>query len=134
MQAYIAAVINESCEVSALRGVDDGLQVNSEQIRASDSDRFVLEFSPVSDTGSDHLSDVLNDHLVSGDRFHCKQAPVVNGGFGELQLLVSELQLVKLKKIRFGAASVRRQQSSLVESSFSRCVLQFNLISGTVKF
>lgn len=45
---YIAAVINEPGEVSALRGIDDGVMIHSEHVTAPDAFILVSLFTHVS--------------------------------------------------------------------------------------
>ena len=45
---YIAAMINKSGEVSAFRGIDDGVMIDSEHVTASDAFILVSLFTHVS--------------------------------------------------------------------------------------
>lgn len=89
---HVAAVVYEARQVAALCGVDDGLDVHSEQVGAADADLRVVLLPPVGHDGPHHLAHILNDHLVSGNRLQGKQAPVVDAALGELELLLPELR------------------------------------------
>lgn len=63
---YIAAVINKPGEVSAFRGIDDGVMIDSEHVTASDAFILVSFFTHVSNdlqkapcVGSGHTAEVI---------------------------------------------------------------------------
>lgn len=88
---YIAAVVNEACKVAALGGVDDGVMVYPEHVAAPDAFILIPFLPHVRNHLADVLAHVLNDHLVSSNGLHGKQAPVVNVALTELELLLPKL-------------------------------------------
>ena len=75
---HITTVVDEPRHVSVFRCVNDRVVVDTEQIAAAQSHGLVSPLPLVSDGLSDHLTDVLNHHLVRCDRLQGKQAPVVD--------------------------------------------------------
>lgn len=113
-------MIDEPRQIPALRRVNNSLQIDPEEVRAADARRLVLGLPKVGHARPDHLADVLDDHLVGGDRFHREQSPVVDGGLGELQVFPAELELVEFQQVRVGVDAERRQETSLVRSGLPR--------------
>lgn len=64
MCTHIAAVVDEPGEVPALGGVDDGVEVYPEQVRAADAGGLVLSLPYIGHYRPHHLSHVLYHHLV----------------------------------------------------------------------
>lgn len=54
-------MIDKSGQVSALGGINDVLQINSEEIGTSNTRRLVLMLSQIGHTVPDHLTYILND-------------------------------------------------------------------------
>ena len=88
---HVAAVVDEPRHVAVLRRVDDGAIVDAEQVAAADAHCLVLLFTAVGHRLADGDTDVLDHHLVSGDRLQGKQAPVVDTTPRETQLLLAVL-------------------------------------------
>lgn len=117
---HSAAVVDESRQVSTLGGIYDGVVVHSEQVAAPDALLRVpllaivghhldtrsanirrvrgesrLFRKQICTEGQTYLSDVLthilNDHLISGDRLHGEQAPLVDPAAPKTKLLLSKL-------------------------------------------
>lgn len=122
---YVTTMIDESREISALGRVYYGVYVDSEQIRTSDAGRLVIHLPNVGDYRPHHLPNIFNHHFVGGNRLHGEKTPIVNARFGELQLFLSELQLVEFEQVGIGVSSESREQSPLVRSSFPREALHF---------
>lgn len=119
-RTHVAAVVDEPREVAALGRVDDGLQVDPEEVRAADAGRLVLGLPEVGHARPDHLPDVLDDHLVRRDRLHGEEAPVVDAGLGELEVFPPEFQLVELQQVRVGVRPECRQEPALVRAGLPR--------------
>lgn len=118
-RTHVAAVVDETCEVAALGGVNDGVVVHAEHVAATDALVLVTFLPHVRDhlarkrpqsgrgggsrgpaptpvlPGSAYLADVLahvlDDHLVGRDGLHGKQAPVVNVTLAEFELFLPKL-------------------------------------------
>ena len=88
---HIARMVNEARKIATLGGVDDAVQVDAEQVRRADADHLVLRLAHVGQDRPHHLTDVLDDHLVGGDRFQREKAPVVNRRLAKLELLLAKL-------------------------------------------
>lgn len=88
---HIARVVDEPGHIAVSRRVYDSLEVDAEQVRATDSQFGVLLLPNVSHNGSYSLSDILDHHFVGSDRFQSEKTPIVNSTFRELQLLFAEL-------------------------------------------
>ena len=89
--AHITAVVDEASKVSIVSGVNDIVMVHTEEIAAADASCLVASFPLVCHMLSNDLPHVLNDHLIGRNGLHCKQAPVVDGGLRELELLLAGL-------------------------------------------
>lgn len=61
---HIAAVVDEPRQVAALGGVDDGVEVDAEQVGAADAGGLVVRLAHVGHDRPDHLPHVLYHHLV----------------------------------------------------------------------
>lgn len=116
---HVAAVVDETREVAALGGVDNGVVVHPEHVAATDALVLVTFLPHVRDhlarkrpqsgwggtshglaptpvlPGSVYLADVLahilDNHLVGRDGLHGEQAPVVNVTLAEFELFLPEL-------------------------------------------
>lgn len=89
----IATVIDESCKVSTFRSINDGIEIDAEQVRTANTRSFVLSFSEIRNDRSHHLTNIFNNHFISGNWFHGEQSPVVDTRLGEFELLFTELKL-----------------------------------------
>lgn len=58
---YVAAVIDESREITALGGIDDIFQIDSKQIWTTDTGRLVFLLSQIRYARSYHLADVFDN-------------------------------------------------------------------------
>ena len=81
---HITAVVDESRHVSIFSSVNDRVMVNPEEIAAAESHRFIPPLPLVSDGLPDHLTDVLDHHLVRSDGFQGKQTPVMDATPAEM--------------------------------------------------
>lgn len=63
-RTHIAAVVDEPRQVAALGGVDDGVEVDAEQVGAADAGGLVVRLAHVRHDRPDHLPHVLYHHLV----------------------------------------------------------------------
>lgn len=84
-------MVDEASHIATASGVDDGVGVDSKQVRTSDSNLGVLFLTEIRHTGTNLLANVLDDHFVGGNRLQRKQTPIVDDTFGKLELLLSEL-------------------------------------------
>lgn len=84
-------MVDETGEVAALGGINDGVMVDAEEVAAANANCFVFLLAHVSDRLTHHITHVLDNHLLSGDWLQCKQSPVVNATPRELQLLLAYL-------------------------------------------
>ena len=78
--AHIAAVVDEARQVAIVRGDDDVVVVDAEEVAAAHAGRLVTALPLVCHGLPHHLPHVLNHHLVRSYCLHRKQPPVVNGG------------------------------------------------------
>lgn len=62
---YITAVVDKPREVTTLGGINDGVEVDAEQVRAADAGGLVVRLAHVGHYRPDHLTHVLYHHLVS---------------------------------------------------------------------
>ena len=85
-------MIDEPGKVAALGGVDDVVQVDSEEVGGADALALVAVLADVGEGRADDLADVLDDHLVGADVLLGEEPPVVDGGLPEGHLLPSELE------------------------------------------
>ena len=85
-------MVDEARHVAVLRRVYDGVVVDAEQVAAAEPHRLVLLLALVGDRLPDHLTHVLDDHLVGGDRLEGKQTPVVDAAPTEVERLLTELR------------------------------------------
>lgn len=92
-------MIDEPRKVSAHGGIDDKLVVHAEEIAAADPAGLVLFLSDLRHVLPDHLSHVLDHHLLGSDRLQGEQTPRVDPGAIELQLLLPELELIEFQEI-----------------------------------
>lgn len=92
LATHITAVIDEASHIASLSGINDVLQVHTKQVTGSNSHGLIPTFPLVCSQLPDHLSHILNYHLICRDLLHCKQAPVVNGGLGKFELLLASLE------------------------------------------
>lgn len=60
----VARVVDETREVAALGSIDNRIEVDTEQVRRSDSGRLVVRLPHIRHDRSDHLTHVLDHHLV----------------------------------------------------------------------
>lgn len=88
-------MIDKARQISVFRSVDDDVMIDAEQVTAADADGFVPSLEYVGDTPPDDLTDILDDHLPLGDRFHRKQTPVVNSTPGKFQLFFANLKQIR---------------------------------------
>ena len=86
-------MIDEPGKVAALSGVDDVVQVDSEEVGGADALALVAVLADVGEGRADDLADVLDDHLVGADVLLGEEPPVVDGGLSEGHLLSSELKM-----------------------------------------
>ncbi len=86
---YIATVIDEASQTSSMRSVNNIVMVNTEQVTTANTGSLVPSLSLVGNGLPHNFSHVLNHHLIRRDGLQRKQTPVVNGGLGKLQLLLS---------------------------------------------
>ena len=85
-------MIYESSKVSASRRVNDVACVDSKHVAATDAPSLVASLALIGDEITYHFAHVLDHHLVSGDRFHGKEAPAVNSRPGEFDLFLANLR------------------------------------------
>ena len=85
-------MVDKPRQVAALGGVDDVVPVDPEQIGASDALSLIGHLPLIGHRLPHVLTDVLNHHLIGGDRLQREQAPVVDGRLAELELLLPELR------------------------------------------
>lgn len=64
MDTHITTVVNEPRQVSALSGVDNSIEIDTEQVWATDTGCLVVRLSNIRHYGTDHLSYVLDYHLI----------------------------------------------------------------------
>lgn len=78
-------MVDKSSKITTLGGVNDVLNIDSEEIRRTNSNFLVVGLPEIRNDGPDGLPHVLYDHLVRRYVFHRKQTPVVNTGLAELK-------------------------------------------------
>ena len=81
---HITTMVDEPRHIPVFRCVNDRIVVDTKQIAAAKSHCFVSPLPLVSDGLADHLTDVLNHHLVRCDWLQGKQAPVVDATSAEV--------------------------------------------------
>ena len=72
-------MVDESSNAPSLRGIDDRVLVDPEQVAAADAALQVLPLSHVCYLLTDLFPNVFDYHVVSGNIFHGIKAPIVNG-------------------------------------------------------
>lgn len=94
-----------------LRGVDDGVFVDPEEIAATDPALEVLSFSHIRHLLPDLLAHVFDDHVIGSDVLHRIETPVVNSGSGKFDGLLPLLELIEPECVTF---TVRSRQDLLL--------------------
>ena len=92
-KTYIAAMIDEPGQITTLGRIQNSMfSVDPEQVGGADTLLFVPHFSDIRKDRSNHLSHILNYHLVCTYILFGKETPIVNGGFTKGHILATELQ------------------------------------------
>lgn len=86
---YITAVVDKPCQISRLGRIDDGIFIHTEQITTANAHSLVHLFPVIRYPLSNHLADILDDHLVDFDTLASKQPPVVNVGLGKADVFLA---------------------------------------------
>lgn len=90
--SYIATMVDESCEVTALSCIDNVFKVYSEQIATANTLCLITALPLVRYQLSHVLAHVLHYHLISWNILKSKQTPVVNCRLSKTQLFVTSLK------------------------------------------
>ena len=85
-------MVDEACQVAIVRGVDDVVVVDAEEVAAAHAGHLVAALPLICHGLPHHLPHVLNQHLVCSYGLHRKQPQGVNGGLGVLELLLAGLK------------------------------------------
>jgi len=104
----IARVIDETGNAALLSRVDDVVVYHAEQIAGTHALFLVADLTHVCDSLADLLSHVLDDEFVDGDVLIGVQAPSMDGGALELDVLLSLLESVEADRNIVIAIGIRQ--------------------------
>src|ERR1700733_4380006 len=95
-------MVYEPCYSAFLRGINEGIFIDPEEVTASNSTLEISILSEISNLLSDFLTHILDNHIIHGYVFHGVQTPVVDCRTSKFDRLLSLLKLIESKNISIG--------------------------------
>eukprot|EP00160_Parvularia_atlantis_P016834 Unigene552_Nuclearia_a/m.1735 Unigene552_Nuclearia_a/g.1735 ORF Unigene552_Nuclearia_a/g.1735 Unigene552_Nuclearia_a/m.1735 type:complete len:368 (+) Unigene552_Nuclearia_a:31-1134(+) len=115
----LAAVVDEARHVAHASCIDH-MVVHPEQVRRPNPALLVAALAQVGHGRAHDLPDVLDHHVVLGDRLHRKEAPLVDLGPRKLEDLAARLQRVELEQVRIALVLNVAHEEAVLQARAAR--------------